>query len=292
MTLKERFLKLKAAFDGTPPAAPAPPAAAAPAPPAAPPAPSGMTSCSYNVDGGTPVYVNIADDGIPDIDMNDAVFSDAAMTIPYPDGTYKVTGTDFSFTVAGGLVTVVTDADNKGPGAPIESAMAKPPAAPPAPPPAAPAAAPPQPVTLSQMTVEQVQAMYLKFATGSPEERLAGLEIMVKALMECNFGWKIREGNENTAIEVYKDTIASTPVVTIDQMNSAFTKAEEQAAIITRHEETIKALLELTEQLVEMPTADPTTLTGVKKDRFDRSTKREQKFENIAAALKQAKAKN
>lgn len=281
MTLKERFLKIKAAFDGTPPTVPAP----SPAPPAA------MTSCSYNVDGGLPVYVNIADDGIPDIDVNDKVYSDAAMTIPYPDGTYKVTGTDFGFTVAGGIVTVVNDADNKGPGAPIESAMAKPPAPVPAPP--APAPAPPQPVTLSQMTIEQIQAMYAKFSTGSPEERLAGLEIMVKALMECNFGYKIREGNENTAIEVYKDTIAATP--SMEQMSSLFAKAEkadEQAMVITRHEETIKQLLELTQQLVELPTDDPKTLTGQKRENFERAEKREKKFESIAAALKQVKAKN
>lgn len=286
MTLKERFLKIKAAFDGTPPAAPVQPAPASPAP-----APSGMTSCSYNVDGGSPVYVNIADDGIPDIDQGDAVFSDAAMTMPYPDGTYKVTGTDFSFTVAGGLVTVVTDADNKGPGAPIESAMAKTPAPAPAPAPAAPAAAPPQPVTLSAMTTEQMTAMYAKFA-GPIDDQIGALIIMVKALMEDRFGWKIREGQENAAIEVYKDTLATTPTVTIDQMNSAFAKAEEQATIITRHEETIKALLELTQQLVEVPTAEPVTLTGAKKERFDRAEKREQKYESIAAALKQVKSNN
>lgn len=286
MTLKERWLKVKAAFDGTPPPAPAPNPAPAPA------APSGMTSCSYNIDGGVPVYVNIADDGIPDIDMGDAVYSDTAMTVPYPDGIYKVTGTDFSFTVAGGLVTVVTDADNKGPGAPIESAMAKPPA--PAPAPAA-AAAPPQPVTLSTMTKEQITAIYSKFA-GSVDDQIGALIVMVKALMECNFGWRIREGNENAAIEVYKDTLASTPTtITIEQMSSMFAnaeKADEQAKIIARHEETIKQLLELTSQLVEMPSADPVTLTGGKKEKFERTQKKENAVLGIAAALKDIKKQN
>lgn len=289
MTLRERFLKIRAAFDGTPPAAPAPPPAAPPAPPAAP---SGMTSCSYNIDGGTPVYVNIADDGIPDIDMNDKVYTDQAMTTPYPDGTYKVTGTDFGFTVAGGIVTTVTDVDGKGPGLPIGSAPPAPPP-PPAPTPAAPAA-PPQPVTLSAMTEEQMTAMYSKFA-GPIDDQMGALIIMVKALMEDRFGWKIREGQENAAIEVYKDTLATTPTVTIEQMSSVFAKAEkadEQAKVIARHEETIKLLLELTQQLVELPTEDPKTLTGQKKENFERAEKREKKFESIAAALKQVKSNN
>lgn len=286
MTLKERFLKIKAAFDGTPPAAPAPP-------PAAPPAPPAMKMCSYNVDGGMPVFVDITDDGIPDIDVNDKVYADQAMTTPYPDGTYNVTGTTFGFTVAGGIVTAVNDAAGTGPGAPIEGALAKPPAAPPAPAPA-PAAAPPQPVTLSAMTEEQMTAMYAKFV-GPIDDQMGALIIMVKALMEDRFGWKIREGQENAAIEVYKDTLATTPTVTIEQMSSVFAKAEkadEQAKAIERHEETIKLLLELTQQLVELPTEDPKTLTGTKKENFDRTEKREKKFESIAAALKQVKSNN
>lgn len=267
MTLKERFLKIKAAFDGIPPAAPAQPPAAA-APPAAPATPSAKT---YKLQ-----------DGVTEISISQAGELPAAgdmVTIggaPAPANTYTLADGATITVDATGMITTYTAA-----------------AAPPAPP--APAPAPPQPVTLSQMTLEQVQAMYAKFATGSPEERLAGLEVMVKALMECNFGWKIREGNENTAIEVYKDTIASTPTVTIEQMSSVFAKAEkadEQAKVIARHEETIKGLFELVEKLVELPGADPVTLTGQKKENFERAEKRERKYESIAAALKQVKTNN
>lgn len=91
-----------------------------PAAAATPPASDGMASqmVSYNVDGGQPVFTDISDDGIADIDPGDMVYSDAAMTTPYPDGTYKITGTDFGFTVAGGIVTAVTDPDGLGAGAP------------------------------------------------------------------------------------------------------------------------------------------------------------------------------
>jgi hypothetical protein len=281
MTLKERFLKIKAAFDGTPPPPPAPA-----------PAPAATTSCGYAVNNGSPVYVDISDDGMPDIDVNDKVYTDSAMTTPYPDGTYTVTGSDFVFTVTGGVVASVNDPDGKGPGTPIDDGMAKPPAAPPAAPtPPAPAATPPQPVTLAEMTPEQVTAMYLKFATGTPEERLTGLEIMVKALMECNFGYKIREGNENQAIQVYKDTVG-TPTAQITAMQSAFAKIDEQAKTITKLEGTITSLLELTGQLVEMPNDDPKTLTGGKKEKFERTLKKENAVLGIAAALKDIKKQN
>lgn len=278
MTAKEILQKIKiaAGFDA-PPAPPAP----APAPP---PAPGGVTSCSYNVDGGVPVYVNIADDGIPDIDVNDKVYSDSAMTVPYPDGTYKVTGTDFGFTVAAGIVSAVTDADGTGPGAPIEGAMAQSPA-PPAPPPAAPA----QPAPAVPITQAQMEIMFAKFATGTADERITNLEIMCKALMECNYGYQIREASEDAAVQAYKDSVAS---MVAGLMASSQTAIDEQKAINAKQQETIAGLFELCEKLVELPTVDPVTLTGNKKERFERTEKREKKFEAIAAAIKASKNNN
>jgi hypothetical protein len=114
---------------------------------------------------------------------------------------------------------------------------------------------------------------------------------MVKALMECNFGYKIREGNENQAIQVYKDTVA-TPAAQITAMQSAFAKVDEQAKTITKLEGTITSLLELTGQLVEMPNDDPKTLTSGKKEKFERSLKKENAVLGIAAALKDIKKQN
>lgn len=275
MTAKEIFLKIKAAFD-------LPPAPPTPAPPAPPAGTAAMTSCSYNVDGGTPVYVNIADDGIPDIDTGDAVYSDAAMTVPYPDGAYNVTGTTFGFTVTAGVVSVVNDPANTGPGAPIEGAMAKPPA-PPAPAPAPAPVAAAVPITQAQMEI-----MFAKFASGSVDERISNLETMCKALMECNYGYQIREASEDAAVQAYKDSVASQVSSLMAASQAAI---DEQKAINTKQQETITGLFELCEKLAEIPTAEPVTLTGNKKEKFDRTEKREQKFETIAAAIKDMKNK-
>lgn len=261
MTLKERFLKIKAAFDGTPPVPPAP--APAPAPASAP------TSKTYKLQDGTEISISQAGE-LPA--AGDMVTINGA---PAPANTYTLPDGSTITVDATGMITMYTAAA---------------PAAPPAPP--APAPAPAQPVTLS---AEQVRDMYAKFATGTPEERLMGLEVMVKALMECNFGWKIREGNENQAIEVYKDTLgtAAAPAApSMEDMGSMFAKAEKfdaQTAIIARHEETIKGLFELIEKLVELPTAEPKTLTGNKKENFERAKKKEEYFEGIAASLKKIK---
>jgi hypothetical protein len=258
MTLKERFLKIKAAFDGTPPAPPAPPAN--PNPPAPP------AGKIYKLQDGTEISISQAGD-MPA--AGDMVTINGA---PAPANTYTLEDGSTIVVDATGMITVYTAA-----------------AAPPAPPAPAAPAAPPQPVTLSAMTAEQMTAMYTKFA-GSVDDQIGALIIMVKALMEDRFGWKIREGQENAAIEVYKDTIASTPVVSIEQMNSAFAKADEQAKIIAKHEETIKGLFELIEKLVEMPGAEPITLTGAKKESFERAKKKEKYFEEIANSLKELKA--
>lgn len=91
--LKEKIKAAKVKFSAAPPAPTAPPA---------PPAPY-----SVNITGGQPMYVNTSDDGIMDIDQGDAVFSDPALTVPYPDGTYTADDGS-SITVQGGVVTTYT----------------------------------------------------------------------------------------------------------------------------------------------------------------------------------------
>ena len=93
------------------------------APPVAPPAPINPSASnddsvvnSYGVDGGQPVFINCSDDGIADIDKGDSAWLDEAMTQPYPDGSYKVTGTDFGFVVTKGVVSDVSDPDQTGAG--------------------------------------------------------------------------------------------------------------------------------------------------------------------------------
>lgn len=98
--------------------------AAPPVPPADAPIPPSANDdavvSSYPVDGGQPVFVNNSDDGIAGIDKGDAAWLDEALTQPYPDGNYKVTGTNFGFTVSNGSVTDISDPDQKGAGAGIQ----------------------------------------------------------------------------------------------------------------------------------------------------------------------------
>lgn len=256
MTPKEIFAKIKDAFNT--------PVAVA----AAPPAPPVPVVKSYKLQDGTEISIMQAGDTPAAGDMvtiNGVAAAEGLYTME--DGS--------SITVdATGMVTLYTPA----------VALA----APPAPPPAAPA--PAQPVTLS---AEDFAAMVAKFAIGSTEERLTNAEIMLKALMECNFGYEIRKGQEASAIEAYKESLA--PLQTsleaaTAKLQSAFEKVETQQAIIIKHEETIKGLFELVEKLVELPTAEPVTLTGNKKALFEKMNAREERLKKFADALKENKA--
>jgi len=111
-----RKIKIACGLGDTPPAPPAP--AATDTPPASDAITDDAVVNQWAVDGGQPVFVNNSDDGMADIDKGDAVWLDEAMTQAYPDGTYKVTGTDFSFTVSAGKVSDVQDADGTGAGQP------------------------------------------------------------------------------------------------------------------------------------------------------------------------------
>jgi hypothetical protein len=183
---------------------------------------------SWDVDGGQPVYVDTSDDGISDIDLNDNVYLDAGMTMPYPDGSYTIAGTDFAFTCAGGVVTAATG--TLTPGAPAAAAPTAPPTMPVTPPPSGP--------PLQQQI--------------SPQ--LTHLEDQLKEL-------KAQNVKLSSALEVSN-------------------------TLIQKHEKTIPALFELCEKLTETPAADPKTLTGRKKEVFERMEKSEEKINSIAESLK------
>jgi hypothetical protein len=262
MDKKELLKKIKAAFLGevTPPAPPAPP--------------TPIAKTYKLADGTTELSITQAGE-VPAV--GDAVMIGGA---PAPANTYTLEDGATIVVDAAGVVASYT-------------AMAAPPPPPPAPP------VPPQPVTLSAeeetkpLTKEEIQAMYAKFANGTPEERIGNLETMVKALMESSFGWEIRKGQEQVAIQTYKDSLANMQT-TVDtakgEMQSAFAKVEEQVQTITKHEQTIKDLFDLVEKLVELPTADPVTLTERQKQKFDKQSARDERLSKIAEAVKKQKA--
>lgn len=254
MTAKEIFLKVKAVFD-----APIVPPTPAPAPPAPPAVPIAKT---YKLQDGTEISITQAGE-LPA--AGDTVTIGG---VPAPASTYTLED--------GATITV----DATGTITAYAAVMAAPPApAPVAPPVIAPAV----PITQAQMEI-----MFAKFAIGSADERITNLETMCKALMECNYGYQIREASEDAAVQAYKDSVA---LQVSSLMASSQQAIDEQKAINTKQQETITGLFELCEKLAEIPAADPVTLTGNKKEKFDRTEKREQKYETIAAAIKDMKNK-
>jgi hypothetical protein len=260
MTAKEILLKIKAAFEG-----PIPP----PAAPPVPPAPATPIAKTYKLQDGV-TEISITQVGETPA-VGDTVMIGGA---PAPANTYALQDGSAIVVDASGVITTYT------------AAMAAPPApTPPAPPPA-----PAVPVTLS---AEDFQAMVAKFAIGSTEERLGNMEIMLKALMECNFGYEIRKGQEAAAIEAYKENLAPLQTAVAEmttQLKASTDKIEEQQTTIAKYDATIKGLFELCEQLVEMPSADPVTLTGRKKEIFENKSASEGRIQKMAEALKKQKA--
>lgn len=92
--------------------------AVAPAAPAAEPAPvNAAMGTEFPLNDGTSVFVDTSDDGVDDIDVDDAVYTDEALTTPCADATYTLEdGRDF--TVTGGIVTAIDEAVDTAAAAP------------------------------------------------------------------------------------------------------------------------------------------------------------------------------
>jgi len=249
MTAKEILASIKAVFDG-------PPAPQAPQPaPSAPAAPSVPAPTVYTLVDGTQIAISQA--GASPAPGDTVTIAGA----PAPEGVLTLAdGTALTVDATGTITQCV-------PGVP---AMAAAPAA-------APAPAPVVPVTQNAMA-EHVA----KFAVGDPEQRLTNLEVVCKALMESEFGYQIsaneRIESQNQAIAIYQTTLQD--------------QATELAAAnqkIEKYGKVIEGMFTLIEKITELPTAEPKTLTGLKKEKFDRVNEKEAKIEIIAAAMREIK---
>ena len=248
---KELLAKVKAIFDSPP--------AAAPAAPTAPASPSVPSPIVYTLADGTQIAINQAG-ATPAV--GDMV---TIAGVPAPEGVLTLQDGTLITVDATGTITQVAGT--------APAAAATPPAAPIPPAPPKPAV----PVTQAAMA-EIVQ----KFAVGDPEQRLTNLELVCKALMESEFGYQIsaneRIESTNQAIAIYQSTLA----------NQAAEMAK-QEKIIEKYGKTIEGLFQLVEKLVELPTTNPVTLNGHKKEIFDKKQKAEDKMASIAEALKDIK---
>lgn len=283
MNAKEILAKVRALFDAPIVAPPIVPAAAAVPPPAAP---TGVAT-PFKLADGTDITITIDDPSVSTApDAGDIVM---IAGVPAPAGDYTLQdGTTFT-TDATGAITVITM-----PTPATQPAFVAPPA-----------------LTLEDrikaievrinapgvmaavdgvggLTTDQLQAMYAKFATGSTEERVSNLEIMMKALMDNSFGYQIRQGQENAAIQAYKDTLA--PMITT--MSEYKAKLETAEAKVGKQDGIISGLFELVEKLVDEPSAEPVTLTGNQKIKFDRMSAKEERMKGYAKAIQERKVLN
>lgn len=184
---------------------------------------------------------------------------------PAPDGTHVLTSGS-SITTSGGLITAVVEVT-----APVTEDLTNIPA---------PVVAPVVPVAKPPLaTFEEAQKLIEKFFSGDADTRIANLEVVCRALMQNVMGYEIdrvtREASAAQAIEIYKAGL-----------QNATTELKAASQQIAKHEKTITDLINLVSEIRDEPTADPKTLTGLKKEGFDRVRRRDEKFERIADALK------
>lgn len=133
-------------------------------------------------------------------------------------------------------------------------------------------------------------ALLAAFDTSTGNDLMAVLTTCVKALMQSEFGWQILEqkrlADTNAAINAYQTTLqASTQKFTVQEKIIT-----DQKAVIDRHEATIKAMFDILEKVVELPTATPKTTTSAKKEQIEEEKKKTiSRFERMADSLKKVK---
>lgn len=213
--------------------------------------PEKMEAKLYKLEDGTEVSIEQAGDAIA---IGDKVSVNGA---PIIAGEYKLEdGTSISVDATGVITEMEAPEPEEVP---------------------APVTVEPAPTQMSASAPEQLNEIMAQFAVGTPEERIARLELVVKVLMNQCMGWELREADlkkdKEAAIAAYNEGLAGA------------------TAQMEKQERTIKALFEVVEKIAETPTDEPKTLTGGRRERFEQiAEKREKKFERIAAAMKQVKS--
>jgi hypothetical protein len=255
--------------------------AAAPAAPATPAVPAVPAGTEYTLNDGTKITIQQAG-ATP-------AAGDTAMIngVPAGAGTYVLIDNSSITTDANGVITAVTAAQ---PVTADPAEMGKPsPVAPAAP---AVPAAPTKPAGMSaqfEMTPEGAKSYLEAFDTGTAEDQLANLKIVCRALMEYCFGWQIRDAErkavETQAIEVYKTGLTTAQAALSKQEQTI----QAQAKVIDDQGKTLRLVFEAVEELAGTPTAEPQTLTGAKKEKFEKAKGREGRLEKMGLAAKALK---
>jgi hypothetical protein len=130
--------------------------------------------------------------------------------------------------------------------------------------------------TEKEQGAKELQKMFDSFASGSTDERVANLEVVCKALMEYNFGWKIqdaaRKATEDAAVAIYQNELKTA------------------TAAMAKHEKVIGELFGIVAELAEVPTEEPATLTEREKQKFSRQQTKEDRLERIGNKVAEIRA--
>lgn len=214
-------------------------------------------SLSLTLQDGTAIVVNTVDPAATTPSVNDSVLINGvaatAGTWTLADGTMITTDVTSMITAVTPFVAPVTPApvtiDATATPAPVVKFSAE----------------------TAPISKEDFAKIAEAFATGTPDEQLANLWIITRALMNYAFGYEMQKQQTADAINVYKNEIASV------------------TTMMGKHNETIPMVLDLVEEIVKLPINDPATLEGNQKDKFTKRNKREQMLEGIAAGIKSLK---
>lgn len=158
--------------------------------------------------------------------------------------------------------------------------------------------------------IQAIKDTVAKFAAGTPEERLANLEVIAKALMDYSFGWEIRKSEEEAqraaAIAVYKTGLVTAQEQVTQSVAASATafeslktemnnkvsavkteleqKLTESQKTIEKQDKIITGLFELVEKLADLPTAEG---VGENRTNFsaDKLNRKEAKIKTLADSI-------
>lgn len=162
--------------------------------------------------------------------------------------------------------------------------------------------------------IQAIKDTVAKFAAGTPEERLANLEVVAKALMDYSFGWEIRRSEEEAqkaaAIAVYKQgltTATETVTQSVAAASQAFEvykteldkkvsdaktelelKLSESQKTIEKQDKIIAGLFELVEKIADLPTAEPVDDNRTSFS-SDKTNKKDAKIKSLVDSLSNLK---
>jgi hypothetical protein len=139
-------------------------------------------------------------------------------------------------------------------------------------------------------TEEAMQAMFAKFAEGTPEDRIGNLEAMCKALMQYNFQWKI---TEQTREAVEQQAIAAFQKIATPQAFSAQFAAQENKltalqeahkADVLKFSTAVTSFVQLMEAFANEPAADAAQNPPDKAPALSKTERAKKITENMKAA--------